>query len=109
MRSSCAHDLIHGTIFILPCPIKGSVPSRRLSGYYIQYSVDRRQRGVCEVTVYWRFIANVFTVKLFILLAKCCNKSYTNTYLHRVKPGEFILNAYAGLCIYMHTRTHTQV
>ena len=27
MRSSCAHDLIHGTIFILPCPIRGSVSS----------------------------------------------------------------------------------
>ena len=25
MRSSCAHGLIHGVIFILPCPIRGSV------------------------------------------------------------------------------------
>ena len=28
-RSSCAHDLIHGAIFILPCPIRGSVQNQK--------------------------------------------------------------------------------
>ena len=74
------------------------------------YSVNRRQRGVCvcEVTVYWPFMSNVFhkvfphfkTVQLFVLLAKCRNKSYTNYSLHRVKTGEFMLDAYASAYTY---------
>ena len=28
-RSSCAHDLIHGAIFILPCHVRGSVVLRK--------------------------------------------------------------------------------
>ena len=71
MRSSCANELIHGTIFILPCPIRGFI-GRSLNELNILrlYLAHKIRTEDCDLGINVMFVCICFFSDDLILMAQ---------------------------------------